>query len=119
MLLSCQHYRSWLKLGLLTVQNLARRCFFFFFFVSSDKCLHPQLCLKKKKNHLFEYMFLLSIHFILIFNCLMGNSDWNSLLERFVPRQIAITRPKREWELDILSRYRSMVRFGISNVLLQ
>ncbi|XP_023539275.1 kinesin-like protein KIN-14I [Cucurbita pepo subsp. pepo] len=35
-------------------------------------------------------------------------TDWNSLLERFVPRQIAITRPKREWELDILSRYRSM-----------
>ncbi|KAE8637411.1 hypothetical protein CSA_023388 [Cucumis sativus] len=35
-------------------------------------------------------------------------TDWNSLLERFVPRQIAITRPKREWELDILSRFRSM-----------
>ncbi|KAF4373771.1 hypothetical protein F8388_007677 [Cannabis sativa] len=26
----------------------------------------------------------------------------------FLPRQIAITRAKREWELDILSRYRSM-----------
>lgn len=36
-------------------------------------------------------------------------SDWNSLLERFLPRQIAITRAKREWELDILSRYHSMV----------
>lgn len=35
-------------------------------------------------------------------------TDWNSLLERFLPRQIAITRAKREWELDILSRYRSM-----------
>ncbi|KAG2695069.1 hypothetical protein I3760_08G173200 [Carya illinoinensis] len=34
--------------------------------------------------------------------------DWNSLLERFLPRQIAITRAKREWELDILSRYCSM-----------
>uniref|UniRef100_A0A2P2JQL3 Kinesin-like calmodulin-binding protein n=1 Tax=Rhizophora mucronata TaxID=61149 RepID=A0A2P2JQL3_RHIMU len=34
--------------------------------------------------------------------------DWTSLLERFLPRQIAITRGKREWELDILSRYRSM-----------
>ncbi|XAR73644.1 Minus-end-directed kinesin ATPase [Bertholletia excelsa] len=35
-------------------------------------------------------------------------TDWTSLLERFLPRQIAITRAKREWELDILSRYRSM-----------
>ncbi|XP_004287698.1 PREDICTED: kinesin-like calmodulin-binding protein [Fragaria vesca subsp. vesca] len=35
-------------------------------------------------------------------------NDWNSLLERFLPRQIAITRAKREWELDILSRYHSM-----------
>jgi arsenate reductase-like glutaredoxin family protein len=35
-------------------------------------------------------------------------SDWTSLLERFLPRQIAITRAKREWELDILARYRSM-----------
>ncbi|XP_050227524.1 kinesin-like protein KIN-14E [Mercurialis annua] len=35
-------------------------------------------------------------------------TDWTSLLERFLPRQIAITRGKREWELDILSRYRSV-----------
>ncbi|PIN12565.1 Kinesin (KAR3 subfamily) [Handroanthus impetiginosus] len=35
-------------------------------------------------------------------------TDWTSLLERFLPRQIAITRAKREWELDVLSRYRSM-----------
>ncbi|CDY57771.1 BnaC02g45110D [Brassica napus] len=35
-------------------------------------------------------------------------SDWTSLLERFLPRQIAITRAKREWELDILARYSSM-----------
>ncbi|KAK9010921.1 hypothetical protein V6N11_043788 [Hibiscus sabdariffa] len=35
-------------------------------------------------------------------------NDWNTLLERFLPRQIAITRARREWELDILSRYRSM-----------
>ncbi|XP_028776745.1 kinesin-like protein KIN-14I [Neltuma alba] len=34
-------------------------------------------------------------------------TDWDSLLERFLPRQIAITRAKREWELDILSRYHS------------
>lgn len=36
-------------------------------------------------------------------------SDWNSLLERFLPRQVALTREKRDWELDILSRYRLMV----------
>ncbi|TXG59215.1 hypothetical protein EZV62_013788 [Acer yangbiense] len=35
-------------------------------------------------------------------------TDWTSLLERSLPRQVAITRAKREWELDILSRYRSM-----------
>ncbi|KAF8409844.1 hypothetical protein HHK36_002362 [Tetracentron sinense] len=35
-------------------------------------------------------------------------TDWTSLLERFLPRQIAITRAKRDWELDILSRYRLM-----------
>lgn len=35
-------------------------------------------------------------------------TDWNTLLERFLPRQIAITRARKEWELDILSRYRSM-----------
>ncbi|MBA0608177.1 hypothetical protein Godav_020419, partial [Gossypium davidsonii] len=34
--------------------------------------------------------------------------DWNTLLERFLPRQIALTRARREWELDILSRYCSM-----------
>ena len=36
-------------------------------------------------------------------------SDWNSLLECFLPRQISMTRAKREWEYDILSRYRSLV----------
>lgn len=35
-------------------------------------------------------------------------TDWTPLLERFLPRQIAITRAKRDWELDILSRYHSM-----------
>ncbi|XP_029130432.1 kinesin-like protein KIN-14I [Cajanus cajan] len=35
-------------------------------------------------------------------------TDWNSLLERFLPRQILMTRAKREWEYDILSRYRSL-----------
>ncbi|TKY58426.1 Kinesin calmodulin-binding protein-like [Spatholobus suberectus] len=35
-------------------------------------------------------------------------TNWNSLLERFLPRQISMTRAKREWEFDILSRYRSL-----------
>ncbi|KAK4789906.1 hypothetical protein SAY86_017210 [Trapa natans] len=38
-------------------------------------------------------------------------TDWTSLLERYLPRQIAITRAKREWEMDILCRYRSMEHF--------
>ncbi|KAM7529462.1 hypothetical protein LguiB_032872 [Lonicera macranthoides] len=37
-----------------------------------------------------------------------SSTEWTSLLERFLPRQIAITRAKKEWELDILSRYCSM-----------
>ncbi|KAK6154063.1 hypothetical protein DH2020_013702 [Rehmannia glutinosa] len=35
-------------------------------------------------------------------------TDWTSLLERFLPRQVALTRAKRDWELDVLSRYRTM-----------
>ncbi|KAG8373568.1 hypothetical protein BUALT_Bualt11G0038000 [Buddleja alternifolia] len=35
-------------------------------------------------------------------------NEWTSLLERFLPRQIALTRAKRDWELDVLSRYRTM-----------
>ncbi|KAJ0703716.1 putative minus-end-directed kinesin ATPase [Helianthus annuus] len=35
-------------------------------------------------------------------------TDWTLLLERFLPRQIAITRAKRDWESDILNRYCSM-----------
>ncbi|MQL94013.1 hypothetical protein Taro_026663, partial [Colocasia esculenta] len=34
--------------------------------------------------------------------------EWISLLERFLPKQIAITRAKHEWELDIISRFRVM-----------
>ncbi|XP_077216389.1 kinesin-like calmodulin-binding protein (ZWICHEL) [Tasmannia lanceolata] len=39
-------------------------------------------------------------------------TDWTSLLERFLPRQIAITRAKRDWELDILSRFHVMEHFS-------
>lgn len=38
-------------------------------------------------------------------------SEWTSLLERFLPRQIAMTRGKQEWEPDILSCYCSMENF--------
>nr|XP_029118654.1 kinesin-like protein KIN-14I isoform X2 [Elaeis guineensis] len=34
--------------------------------------------------------------------------EWILLLERFLPRQIAVTRAKRDWEIDILSRYQLM-----------
>ncbi|KAL6507619.1 Kinesin-like protein KIN-14E [Orobanche gracilis] len=37
-------------------------------------------------------------------------TDWTSLLERFFPRQIAFTRAKKDWESNVLSRYRSMGR---------
>ncbi|KAJ8437962.1 hypothetical protein Cgig2_033695 [Carnegiea gigantea] len=39
-------------------------------------------------------------------------TDWASLLERFLPRQIAITRAKPDWELDIISRYRLMEKLS-------
>ncbi|PIA26323.1 hypothetical protein AQUCO_09500055v1 [Aquilegia coerulea] len=46
----------------------------------------------------------------------VGNPDscteWTSLLERFLPRQIAITRAKRDWEMDIITRYRSMEKLS-------
>lgn len=42
--------------------------------------------------------------------CFLIFSDWISLLQQFLPRQIAITRVKREWELDIISQYQLMVK---------
>ncbi|KAC9897492.1 hypothetical protein E3N88_45115 [Mikania micrantha] len=35
-------------------------------------------------------------------------TDWTLLLERFLPRQIALTRAEGDWDFDILNRYRSM-----------
>ncbi|XP_061355130.1 kinesin-like protein KIN-14E isoform X1 [Gastrolobium bilobum] len=35
-------------------------------------------------------------------------TNWNLLLEQFLPRQVSMTRGKREWEFDILSRYQSL-----------
>lgn len=31
--------------------------------------------------------------------------DWTTYLERYLPRQIAVTRAKRDWELEIMSRF--------------
>lgn len=30
-------------------------------------------------------------------------------MEKYIPKQVTITRPKKDWESDILSRYRAMV----------
>lgn len=35
--------------------------------------------------------------------------DWGALLDRCLPKQVSITRAKRDWEPDILSRYRALV----------
>ncbi|XP_057851588.2 kinesin-like protein KIN-14I isoform X2 [Cryptomeria japonica] len=37
-----------------------------------------------------------------------SSTEWAALLDRYLPRQIAVTRGKRDWETDILSRYESM-----------
>lgn len=46
----------------------------------------------------------------------IGNPDscvqWTSLVERFLPRQIAMTRAKREWEHDIIAQYNMMKSFS-------
>ncbi|GAB2279343.1 Kinesin-like protein KIN-14E [Dionaea muscipula] len=47
------------------------------------------------------------------------HTDWDMLLERFLPRQIAITQAKKEWELDILSRYRMMGSLTMEDARLQ
>jgi hypothetical protein len=44
--------------------------------------------------------------------------EWISLLERFLPRQVAITRAKRDWELDIVSRYQLMVFTYLYNFMI-
>eukprot|EP00250_Pteridium_aquilinum_P014170 c21823_g2_i3 orf=1-2091(-) len=40
------------------------------------------------------------------------SSDWPVLLEKYIPKQVTITRPKNEWESDILSRYRAMAHLS-------
>lgn len=53
-------------------------------------------------------MVLSQTSLILTFNC--DSSEWTALLERLLPRQIALTRAKRDWELEIISRFRLMVK---------
>nr|AMS24255.1 kinesin 14-VIa protein [Marsilea vestita] len=40
------------------------------------------------------------------------NLDWPVLLEKYMPKQVTITRPKKDWESDILSRYRAMAHLS-------
>lgn len=91
------------ELCTLVISLLSLCCVSFFCYIVSQRTLYlviefciPIFIFLCSNNFLFEKYF---------------SSDWNSLLERFLPRQIAITRAKREWELDILSRYRSVVRY--------
>jgi hypothetical protein len=35
--------------------------------------------------------------------------DWPELLEGCLPKQVAVTRTNRDWEPDVLNRYRAMV----------
>ncbi|GAB2282924.1 Kinesin-like protein KIN-14E, variant 2 [Dionaea muscipula] len=46
-------------------------------------------------------------------------TDWTSLLERSLPRQVAITRAKRDWEMDISYRYRLMENMTKEDARLQ
>ncbi|XP_024387891.1 kinesin-like protein KIN-14I isoform X2 [Physcomitrium patens] len=36
-----------------------------------------------------------------------STTDWQALLDRSLPKQIAVTRARRDWELDILNRYQA------------
>ncbi|GBG71679.1 hypothetical protein CBR_g9092 [Chara braunii] len=38
--------------------------------------------------------------------------DWPIQVERSIPRQIAVTRAKKDWEADVLQRFKSMVHLS-------
>ncbi|KAJ7544255.1 hypothetical protein O6H91_09G070900 [Diphasiastrum complanatum] len=40
------------------------------------------------------------------------NGDWPALVERCLPKQVAVTRSKRDWESDILSKYCAIVHLS-------
>ncbi|CAM6126245.1 unnamed protein product [Calypogeia fissa] len=38
--------------------------------------------------------------------------DWSQLVDRVLPKQVAVTRAKRDWEPDILTRYRALAHLS-------
>ncbi|KAG0610249.1 hypothetical protein M758_7G050400 [Ceratodon purpureus] len=40
------------------------------------------------------------------------NMQWNAMLDRCLPKQVAVTRNKRDWDQDILTRYRALGHFS-------
>ncbi|XP_024384676.1 kinesin-like protein KIN-14I isoform X2 [Physcomitrium patens] len=40
------------------------------------------------------------------------NTEWNAMLDRCLPKQVAVTRNKRDWDQDILNRYRALAHFS-------
>ncbi|XP_024397614.1 kinesin-like protein KIN-14I isoform X2 [Physcomitrium patens] len=40
------------------------------------------------------------------------SAEWNSMLDCYLPKQVAATRNKRDWDQDILSRYRALAHFS-------
>ena len=88
--------KYWLRLDSLTI--LSPVCKYCLRFYLISHVTFPFSISGGNKNKLCP-----SIHFLFL------SSEWISLLERFLPRQVAITRAKRDWELDIISRYQLMV----------
>lgn len=51
-----------------------------------------------------------------VFKIYLGNSplfsrEWSLLVDKVLPKSLFTSRPRREWEEEILSRYKSMVLF--------
>ncbi|GAQ87147.1 Myosin-related protein [Klebsormidium nitens] len=38
--------------------------------------------------------------------------DWGLMVDRCLPRQVLLTRPKKEWETDVLTRFKGMIHLG-------
>ncbi|KAG0559984.1 hypothetical protein KC19_10G144700 [Ceratodon purpureus] len=41
-----------------------------------------------------------------------ASTEWNAMLDRCLPKQVAVTRNKRDWDQDILTRYRALAHFS-------
>lgn len=64
------------------------------------------------KEHLCRVNFFFCDHqkFVMLRWCfILLCREWPVLMEKYIPKQVTITRPKKDWESDILSRYRAMV----------